>query len=425
MPKEVVHIDLSAETAALPQPTFTDVGILGTAEEAPPEAEFGEVNRYTRAADVSNDYGEDSDVHEASQAIAEMGASYWYVQVLEAVESTETLTDGESVENTPILGDHEISTSAELDIEFVTDDPPEVSDEYDVAINTDTGEVSHGETDIELTYHHADFPELDEFPDDVNRFGVADRRMGREHIGVLDEVVSWASSRNIGVVAGGINVSAQADRDTAREIASDVAGYVPSGDLMMIVDNSSQDLAAYQLGKLGTKNPWFDPYWNELPAGEPVSRGIGGPDIEETFEGGDSDGDGPVNVLISKAGSNIVSNSLTTVGAGSDYQFFDIGRTEVFIAAEIRRALTSARLRNDKIPFTEDGKDIVENVITDTVSQFTGGSDQPLSSNTVNVPGPDSLTDDDIANRVWSGISIDATLAGNVHQFNLSLTLGV
>lgn len=432
MPQEIVHIDATAETAAIPKPTFTDVGIVGTSETAPSGASFGEPERYTAASDVSNDFGEDTDVHNASQVLESKGAAYWYVLVLEAVEyADESVDDGETVDNTPILGDHDVSTANGDPIEYSTEDPPTASEDDAVAINTETGEVALGANvtgPVDLTYYSADFGNLDHFTEDVNRLGMADRRMAKEHIGVLDAANSWASANDVGMVAAGPNGDTYADDSTAMDVYHAVFGYVQSGDLMAIAHKSSDDWAAEVLGILATKDPWFDPFYAEVEQGTSYYRKklIGDPSTSGTFEGGDdANQEGPVNVIINKAGTDVLSNSLTTAGSASDYQYFDIARTETFIAAEIERALTSARLRNDQIPFTEDGQDIIENVINDAVMEYVGGSGQPLSDATINVPHPDDLPDDDVANRNWTGISVDGTLAGNVHEFSLSLTVGV
>lgn len=432
MPQEIVHIDASAETASIPRPTFTDVGIVGTSETAPPEGDFGEAVRYTSAADVSNDFGEDSDVHEASKVLESKGASYWYVLVLEAVETAdESVDDGASIENTPILGDHDVSTAGGDPIEYSTEDPPTASEDDAVAINTETGEVALGANvtgPVDLTYYSADFNLLDRLPTDVNRLGMADRRMAEEHIGVLDELATWASANDVGVVAAGPNGGTYPSDSDAMDTYHAVFGYVQSGDLMAVAHKSSDDWAAEVLGGLATNDPWFDPFYMEVTQGTSYYRTglIGDPSTGGSFEGGDdTNQEGPINVVINKAGTDVLSNSLTTAGSASDYQYFDIARTETFIATEIERALTSARLRNDQIPFTEDGKDVIENVITGTVQEYVGGSGQPLSDATINVPHPDDLTDADVANRKWTGISVDGTLAGNVHEFSLQLTVGV
>ncbi|AAM88692.1 head protein [Natrialba phage PhiCh1] len=426
MPKQIVEIELTAEIADRPQETFTDAAIVGTAEEEPPDAEFGEVNQYSTSTSVGDDYGEDSDVYTASEAIEEMGAEQWRVMVLEATEVTEEeLSDGDTIDKVPILGNHEVE-SPDGDIEFTTDDDPDVEDfDAEIVINSATGDVATSEDSIELTYFHADWSQLDEFPSDVNNFAVADRRFDLKGVGVLDETHSWASDEDMGMIANGVNVDDYDSVDEAMDVAHEVAGYVPSGDLMMIVDASDDDLAAYQLGKFAVSEPWYNPLWNELPAGETVSKNVGDPEEQGTFEGGDeAEGEGPVNVLIDVSDANRVSNAVTTAGADSDTSFFDIRRTKVYTAEMLELDLESLQVSDDDVPFTEDGQAMIEDAIKGTMSGLTGSVGQPLAEYEVDVPEWD---DDDVdrVNRNWGGIDLDARLAQRAHTFSLGLNVSV
>jgi len=102
-----------------------------------------------------------------------------------------------------------------------------------------------------------------------------------------------------------------------------------------------------------------------------------------------------------------------------------VRQTAVFIRAEVRRILESLRIRRDRIPFTSDGRDIILNVISDTLQEYVGGTGNPLSAASTTVPEVASLSDTDKANREWTGIELDITLAGDVHEFTLGLTVGV
>ena len=423
MPQNIVDIDLSAETGAAPQETFTDPAVIGTADASPPNANFGEVNTYSDAGTVADDYGSDADVTAASEQLAARGVASWYVVVYEETEHTETVSDGGTLENTPVLGNVDVS-SPDGSVEATVDDPPATgADSADIVYNADTGGTATDLTDPELTYSTAAW-NLDALPDDVNRLVVADRRMGREHIGVLSTVQSYASANDIGLVAATVNASAQTDLDTAQTIASDVAGYVPSGDLLMVVDNSSQDIAASILGDLAVNDPWYNPFWAAVPAGEPIDDGaaVGDAGTTGTFEGGDADGSGPVNAIISVDGVNRLSNSLTTMGAGSNFAFFDIKRTQSYTAVQVEKALNSLQAQEDSIPFTSDGRAQIRSAIGGALNPITGGVDDPLAETTIIVPeiGNDAV---DRENRVYGGIEIDARLSGSAHTFNLGLTV--
>lgn len=431
MPVNVVDIDLSAEIAALPQPTFTDVAVIGTATAAPPGANFGEVNTYGSAAEVANDYGDGSDVHESSKELEGRGVSEWSVLVLEAVEETETIDDGNAVSTTPVLGDP-APTAAARDVVFSTSSPPAQPDNGEVAINTDTGEVVTDDgTSADITYYHADFTRLDRLgAAGIDRIHRANTQAGREHIGTYDELVSWAGGNRAGVVLPMRDGVQYADEQTAMAAAHEIAGYVSSGDVIAFaVKESSGDPGGEVLGQLATNDPWFDPffdgdgygfandYYQDALVGDPSSTG--------TFEGGDDNGDGPVNVVINVGGTTVLSNSVSTAGASSNYQYFDVAMTEAYAATIVENALTSLRLREDRVPFTADGRTMISSTIKDAFAGDVGGADDPFASVSVNVPSIDQLTDDEKANRLWSGISIEGVLSGNVHEFGLEMTVTV
>lgn len=424
MPKQIVEIDLTSDIEDRPQETHTDAAIVGTAETAPPDAEFGEVNQYGSLSAVADDHGEDSDVYVASQGIEEMGADQWRVLVLEASEvSVQAVTDGDILEQTPVLSAHDVE-SPDGSIEFTTEDMPDLTDyEAEIVINTATGEVTTDVADVELTYYHADWSQLDEFPSDVNRFAVADRRFDVSGVGVLDATHSWAAENDIGMVANGPNVANYASVDAAMEVAHEVASFVQSGDLMMIVDASDDDLAAYQLGELAVNDPWYNPFWNEIPAGEPISKNVGQPDETGTFEGGNDEGEGPVNALVSVSNAKRVSNSLTTAGIDSGVAFFDIRRTKVYTADVLERQLEGLQTEQN-VPFTDDGQVMIEDAVKGAMSGITGSVGQPLAEYDLVVPEWD---DDDVdrENRNWGGIEIDARLAGSAHEFTLGLNVSV
>ncbi len=435
MPVEVVDLDLTAETGAAPQPTFTDVGIVVTMDSPPTNASFGELNRFSTAAAVAEDYGEDTDAAVAADALAQMGASFWYVLALEAKEYTEELADGTTTElmESPVLGTPAPSGGGGESIGFTTGlaDSENLDSDDDIVINTSsaTAYQSSG-APVELTYYAVDTSAFDKLgAQGIGRLGVGNRKFGVENIGLLDELVSFASANEASVVAAGIDGREATTEDAALAEYQETFSFVPSGDLLAVAHKSKDAVESYILGQLAINDPWFDPFFDG--DGYPFSTDyytrslVGDPSTTGTFEGGTTQGEnGNVNVVISKGGTQVLSNSVTTAGASSNYQFFDVGRTQNFLAAEVRRALTSLRLSEDQIPFTSEGRAQIQNVINNTISQYVGGGG-PLASFTVSVPAPLQLTQADRANRVYSGIEIEVRLAGNVHEFSVTLNLTV
>jgi hypothetical protein len=424
-----VTIDVSAELGALPQETFTDAAVIGTASSSPSGAAFGEVNRYQSASEVQDDYGDGSDVHTASQNVAEMGADAWYVIVLEETEvADETVDDGSTVANTPILGNAGV-TADTRDVVYVADDPVTTPDAGEVAINTATGEISTGDgTSATLTYSHVDWSGLDELAvQGINRAHLADTRAGLEHIGDYDAFVGWASAAQVGVILPLKNPQTYADDQAAMEAAHEIAGYVPAGNVLPVAAKAGGDIGAHKLGQLAVNDPWFDPYFDN--DGYPYSidsiKGslIGDPGTTGTFVGGDADGSGPVNVVISVSGVNVLWRSVSTAGAASDYQFFDQQMTEYFSVSVIENALTSLELNQDRIPFTGTGQSMIESAIIDGLNEYVGGPDDPFAEASITVPDPDDLDDQDKSNRNWSGIKLEYQLSGSAQTFEVGLTL--
>lgn len=431
MPVSVVNIDLTADIAARQQETFTDVAVIGTAEAAPPNAEIGAVNRYASAAEVSNDYGEDTDVHVASEAIEAMGAQHWYVLVLQETSvEAEDVDDGAAAANTPILGEAGV-TAAARDVVYSTESPPAAPGDGEVAVNTDTGEVATDDgTAATLDYTYVEWADLDHLLDeDINLVGFADVQAQEQHIGQLDELAGWADEHGLGVVFAHMDGRNAASDQDALETAHAVGGYVPSGDILSAAHKSDADVGGHILGQLATHNPWFDPYYDgegyPFESESYPGKLIGDPATQETFEGGDNEGLGPTNVVIEVADTTVLSNSLTTAGPDSSYQYFDIGRTESFAATVIEEALRDLRLQEDRIPFDSDGRTMISSEIRSSLSEYVGGADAPFASLDLYVPPFDELTEEERADRVWTGIEVQGRLAGNVHEFSFKMTVTV
>jgi hypothetical protein len=434
MPTTVVNIDLTAEIAARPRETLTDVVVIGTATDQPPGAAFGELRQYTRASDVSNDYGEDSDVLTTSEAIAEMGAQHWYVIVLEeTVVQDEDVDDGAAVVNTPILGKTGV-TAAARDVVYSTENPPAAPDAGEVAVNTESGVITTDDgTSATLSYSHVNWDDLQVVTEEgLDVATLANVEAGRESIGDLDALATWGDEAGVGIVAPYVDARTVADEFAAMELAHDVGTYVQSGDLLTYVHKSDEDTGGYVLGQLARNDPWFDPFWDG--EGYPFSSEpfradlVGEPGELGTFEGGSStnNGTGPTNVIIEpRDGTLVLSNSLTTAGTESDFQFWDVARTQAFAARLVETALGDLRLQENRIPFTDDGRSMISSEITAALSDYEGGPEDPFTEVDVQVPAVEDLSEADRADRRWTGIGIDGTLSGNGHEFGLTLNVSI
>jgi len=443
MPTSVVDIDLSADTAAPSRPTFNDIVLIEATTVEPDSVDFDKVYSYTDPDDVESDTGEDFAVVGASEAVNDMGTQSWGVLVTELQEADEEIDDGTAVANAPIRGDTETVTVTVGEDEYVvvptTGDPSdEELDEGEVAVNFDTGVVYADSADpVQIEYAYIDYEQIRDAldRDDHDLLGLAGEQYDRAGIGDLDELTKIAAEKNFGVVAFHKEGAEYPSEQYALEAFQDISSYVPSGDLLFNAHKDSDTYypTAYTLGQLATSRPWFDPFWDEVDGegypfdlNDTYNRGkVGDPATEETFEGGDAEREGPGNVLIEVNDRVVLSNSLTTAGFESDYRYFDIGRTQAFIAAEAREALTELRLKSSKIPFTSDGRSRVLGTIRDRLSQFVGGSNAPLTEINVSAPPIDEIDEEDLGARIFPGIEIDGQLAGNMHEFGVELHVRV
>lgn len=441
MPLNILDLDVDVDTGAIPEPTFNDVLTIGVSDTAPSGAAFGEPNRYQDSSAVSDDYGQDSDVHIASQAIEQMGAENWRVIVFEEQSAAaETVNDGESLANAPVYGEATVSTAGGETIEYTTGVPSGESPESGVVlINPATGEVAIGDgTSVDLDYSYVDW-DFAQIPNDVDVVGFADTGITRQHYGDLRALDTYAAGEGKAVIAAYADGREFADEDAAVEMMQAVGSAVPSSNLLTVAHKSSADIGSYVLGLEAVDQPWISKMWDDSPQ-FPVNTDyyseaiIGDPATPGTLEGGISsdaasndqeEGMGATNVLISVDGVQVLSNWQTTAGPASPYQYFDIYRTEQFARKQIQRAVRTMKLNNDQIPFAPVGRTIIESGLSEVFDRYTGAVDDPFASVNVRVPEYDALTDEQRANRRWEGIDIDARLTGDVHQFGITLNLSV
>lgn len=486
MPNKVVDIDLQTATTALPRDTYSDLVIIGD-EPSVGSPTYNTPRAYNDTDDVSADFGSDSDVLTAAEAAASKGVEAWWVAMagydthdaeLIAGSDSSAVSSG-TVANTPIRGGVDNITVAldgtDQTVVPTTESPPQTPAAGEVAVNFDTGELVTGEassgagTGIEVTYDTLQWAELKNnmAAVELDLAVFADVRADKSYIGDLDELVTYAEGHEVSVVTAYDDLSTYADQNAAMSAYHDISAYIPSKALLAIGHGTTADVAAEQAGRLAVKPPWFDPLWD---AGADYSFAtdyfrealIGEPGSPNTLEGGDANEEGAVNVIKPVAGTKVLSNSLTTAGPASSYQYFDVYRTETFMADEVENALTSLRLSAEQIPFSPNGRTMLMDALRSRLRQYvasgqlqtirprssqtgdgSGGSNDtndeesqeqevrsqtavnrtgaPLSSLSIRVPRYDELSQTNRQNRVWAGISVRGTLASNAHTFSVTL----
>lgn len=486
MPQTVVDVNLQSQTGAIARRTYSDLVIVGNEPDVA-DPDYNDPKVYDSASSVSGDFGSGSDVYTASQEVEGLGVNQWWVVMLDNTAYSEVVgnsdaesTDSGTVSNTPMRGDLQYTTASvdgtSKEIVPATGTPPSKPDTSQVAINFDTGEVKSGESSsgtgagIEISYETLSWDSA--FPDmtanDLDLAVLADTRADRSYIGEVDELLAWCEKpeNEASIVLAYENGSNYASDTDAMNAAHDFGAYLPSGKILPIAHKSPDDVSAGVAGRLATKQPWFNPYMDgsadyTFSLDEYRRSLMGGPEQPGTFEGGNSSGNGPTNVLHTEMGVQILSNSVSTAGEASNYQFFDVARTETFIVNEARNALRSLALRRETVPFVPKGRTLIENALRKTLNPYvasTGralsqeeirqlrqaassdGSDTtvipetratndetnvPLSQLDINVPAYDDLSQQARANRQWTDIQITAQLAGSAHTFAVDLAVSV
>lgn len=490
MPTQVVDVDLQTETGAVSQRTYSDLVVVAS-NPTIADPTYNQPNVYDSASSVAADFGDGSDAHVASQQIESRGVRRWWVVMLESTDMSETVGDSDSsstdegaVDNAPMQGGTGNVTvtldSTEQTLVPSTGTPPSKPDAGNAAVNFDTGEVVTGESstgsDSGIVVEYQSLSWDDAFTNmdtrDLDLVILGDTHADRSYIGELDELAEWSSGQNASMVAALENGGTYDTDEDAMAAAHETAGYLSSGDVMAVAHKSDDDVAAGIAGRLATKQAWFDPYMDgsanySFSMDEYRRALIGDPSTPGSFEGGDNEGSGPVNVLYTEQGHQILSNSLSTAGSDSDYQFFDVARTEAFIRSEIKDALRGLKLSAETIPFAPVGRTMIESSLRNRLNQYVsasgralsteeveqleqqldsdedsdatsvedllgearvpsdGSANVPLSELSINVPRYDDLSPSARADRRWSGITIQARLAGNAHTFGVTVQVTV
>lgn len=446
MPADVVLLDLSTATGAVPQETYNDTIIFTQAMAADePTIGFNTPEDYRDSSNVVDDFSENSNAAVASQQLESAGTESWKVVCLEETEQTEVVGDSASnstssgsVSNAPITGQFDVQVSLDgtsQNVTAVTATPPDSDDSPssgEAYVNYDTGEVVTGDSSsgtgagIEVTYHSLSWS--DTFANiqgtESDLAFLANRFITVEDIGDVDQLVTWGSGNytfTVGAVDNGNNYESD---DAYRTAAQEVSSYLTSSDLALWAHKSGDDVAAALTGWLATHRPWHDPTFAEIGVSSDGIRlaEVGDPESANTFEGGNENNSGPINVLVRRQGVLVSSNDLTTAGGGSNYRYLDVRRTEGFVASEAEDALIGLALQNaDKgIPFNNTGQTMIDNALVDRLSRYDYPRG-PYTDLNIIVPKAENLTQDQRANRIWGDIEVEYRINGNVHRFRVRI----
>lgn len=450
-PDRLVDITVNADTGAAPRDQFSTVALVGSASSSEePTDGFNNATRHTDAASVATAFGDGSDVHNASTEVFAEGVGAVWAMVLEATETTEVVGGASSSTNTgtvstvPISGSSPVAIQVDgtgADVSAVTASPPSQPSSGEAAYNADTGEVATGDSTsgsgsgIEVTYTTLSWTAgLDELAGvGADLVALADQRTGREGIGDMDELLTWADGEAAAVPVVYPNGQTYDDPTTGISEAHDVGAYLTSKFGLPIASESADNIAGRVVGRYAVNEPWYNIFLKTIPLSVPIptryDRYVGSPDQTGTFEGGQSSGGGSdggagaSNVLLDDGGT-VLSNSLSLAGLESDYRYLDVARLEAYVKDRIRVAIGDL-FRDNDIRFNESGQTAIRAAIEGELNPITGDQNQPLREFTPSVPSPEDIAESARANRIWSGITVEITIAGYAHRADVVLVIEV
>ena len=415
MPIDIVEINVVTQAAALPKESFTELAIAG-------HKGTGDTNvlkTFYSASEVSAEHGTGSDLYRAAaKAFAQGVKQAFFVNAEETAVVDEAPVDGVLLHK-PLNGDvlPAITVAAVAKtVVWVNDSPIGTVPTGEVHVNPKTGEVKAGDAGaILVDYTYVDWTSALAVlePEKPDILILSDTRVDKGDVGDMDALLTW-SSANMCVLAFALkNAATQAEADAIRAQLASKYGYA-------VAHQSPDDVGAAIGAIMATVRPWFTMMWREVqaiattfyPKGQVGKEGAG-----STFEGSS------VNVLVSLAGNTRTSNGLSTAGAGSNYRYVDVTRTEAMAVQLIEDELVSLRLRAGKIPFTPSGILAVKTAVETVLQGMT--DDGALASYVVTVPDIGQVSSSDKANRLLKPITVTAVLAGEIQSFSVDLFITI
>lgn len=231
---------------------------------------------------------------------------------------------------------------------------------------------------------------------------------GNTETTLLAKLKDFADANNV------IFTATNAPGDTVGAITT-AASALSSGNGFYLAhadSDTTEDVSAAALGVLMTLRPWNTTFWRYINVA-----------VNEYFAPGDVPTleAAKVNVITNRVDRvNRISNALTLSGSP---KFIDVTRTKYYAVTAIQDSVASLRLRMAKLPYTPAGLDYVRGAIAQALEGMVRSG--ALHSYTIAMPAFEDIPDADKANRVLQNVNINAALAGDIHTFDLNLTVSV
>lgn len=120
----------------------------------------------------------------------------------------------------------------------------------------------------------------------------------------------------------------------------------------------------------------------------------------------------------------IGGTNMTLNGKMADGRFIDLTRDTDWIIARVQEAVVSRLVNSDKIPYTEDGANIIQSALDAVLEEAVRNGVIELGY-TIQRPSIDDIPLNDRANRKFPEIQVTGRYAGAIHSVSFHLTLSV
>ena len=126
-----------------------------------------------------------------------------------------------------------------------------------------------------------------------------------------------------------------------------------------------------------------------------------------------------INYYITIGGRNVTLNGITSGG-----EYIDITRTTDWLSSRIQENVFNYLANADKIPYTDQGAEILVNAATEVLDQAVNRN--AIAENyTITAQSILSVPVNDRANRKFGDINISARVSGAIHNVDYNLTISV
>jgi len=404
---------------------------------------YNKVLEFSTIAAVEDQFGSGTDVANAAEMIfTQQVKTLWIVRAEIKTVTDEAAADVDDVtmtlahvppcgETLPTIKGDGVSATVKWDPLCAADHLPS-SASGEAWVNPITGFVGIDDNMISGTgaglvvtsYTYIDWAAINTAisNEDINIVVLADTPTADAHLGDLDKLIGYCDSNNW-------IMPIMSNATTAANIITQFNYLTDSRNVMGIATTQTDDdIAACGAGLLANLKPWDNVMWQRLH-GLSMQTYFTTEEVESTLEGSEVN---PVNAVIRKIDTDVMSNGLTTVGG--DYKYIDITRTKYYLEDLIRDRLTTL-LMGTKLTYEKKALAVVASTIRSACEEAVHATalrepwyDEAGDLHTgyiVEMPAFEDIPTADRVNRVLRNVFVTAYLAGHIQEIRLNLLITI